>query len=98
MGKPPGHTDRRNRAGKDLIGHMLFSKHIGTKYFRLRHRAQLVVILFQEIVEGLRQLHGALRALTEAGAEQLEAHLANVRREVDGLSALLRRREDVITF
>lgn len=52
----------------------------------------------EEIVEGLRQLHGAVKGLTEAGAEQLEEQLQKVRREVDGLSALLRRREDVITF
>lgn len=52
----------------------------------------------EDIVAGLRRLHGAVETLAGAGAEQLDEPLAAVRREVDGLSALLRRREDVITF
>jgi len=52
----------------------------------------------EDIVQGLRRLHGAVEGLTGAGGDQWEPQWANVRREVDGLSALLRRREDVITF
>jgi len=52
----------------------------------------------EEIEQGLRRLHQTVEGLAEAGGETLEQQLPKVRREVEGLSALLRRREDVITF
>ncbi len=52
----------------------------------------------EEIVEGLKQLHQSVAGLSSAGDEQIENRLASVRRELDALSGLLRRREDVLTF
>lgn len=52
----------------------------------------------QEIEQQLRQLHDGVGHLTKATGQEFGEQMLQVRRSVDSLIALLRRREDAITF
>ena len=50
------------------------------------------------IEEQLRALQEAVSQLDAASDDRFDAQLVNVRQSIEALSALLRRREDVMTF